>query len=247
LKNIIISLLLISCGPNITPSPLIKTNIVSTELPPPIIWRKDTSCPVNMIHVQGKYCDKLEHKCIKWLDKKRCKEFAHESNCSSKEKQLDFCMDENEAADNNSMPLTNISFDQAEKMCKSWDKRICNESEFVKACQGEENYPYPYGFERIAGKCNIDHKAYVKNNKLVNESVSINNYPNCKSSYGVHNLIGNVDEWTRSDGSTQYESVLHGGYWNYVRGRCDKSARTTEHYRFYSGVQTGFRCCKDVK
>lgn len=243
--NWLVCLTLFSCRPNTEPSLVVKGN--TYEEVKSIIPQKDNSCKEDMIHIQGNYCTNLKQTCLEWIDKKRCKSFSHDSICEGEEVPLDFCIDEDEAHDIKNMPLTNITWNQANKMCKSWGKRLCGENEFVKSCQGPDNLPYPYGYDRITDMCNIDKKAYIKNNKLVNESANIKDYPECISEYGVHDLIGNVDEWVRSDGGTAYKSVLRGGFWSYaIRGRCDFSVRTTEHFEEYANTQTGFRCCDNI-
>lgn len=244
MKYIAYTLFLISCSPNInTPDLVVKgTTYVEPLSITPMI---DNSCPDHMRHVSGLYCKNLKFTCLEWLDKKRCKIFSKESVCPGPEKQLNFCMDRDEASDPSGMPLTNITWNQANKMCKNWGKRLCGQDEFQQACHGPDNLPYPYGYERLPEKCNIDHKAHVKNNKLVNQTVNIKEYPECVSSYDIHNLIGNVDEWYRSDGTTLYNSVLLGGFFGYVRGNC--FSKTTEHFEEYAGTQTGFRCCSSIK
>jgi formylglycine-generating enzyme required for sulfatase activity len=68
--------------------------------------------------------------------------------------------------------------------------------------------------------------------------------PRCKSPFGVYDMTGNVDEWTRSTRPTGYRSILKGGYWGPVRTRCRPSTRA--HGEDYSYYQQGFRCCGDL-
>ena len=61
----------------------------------------------------------------------------------------------------------------------------------------------------------------------------------CTNKYGVHDMVGNVHEWT-DDGS------FRGGYYldTKLNGEgCDY--RTTAHARDYYDYSTGFRCCAD--
>jgi formylglycine-generating enzyme required for sulfatase activity len=61
--------------------------------------------------------------------------------------------------------------------------------------------------------------------------------------FGVYDLIGNVDEWTRSAVRGR-PSILKGGYWGPVRTRCRPTTRAHgESHAFY---QQGFRCCADA-
>jgi sulfatase modifying factor 1 len=238
----LILLILLSCRPNTEPTLVVKDNIY--EEVKPIIPQKDNSCKAGMIYIHGTYCTNLKQTCLKWIDKKRCKSFSHESICEGSEIPLDFCIDTEEAHSENGMPLTNITWNQGNKMCKSWGKRLCTESEWTLSCEGNERLPYPYGYDRDSSICNIDHKAYIKNKKLVNESVNIKSYPDCLSPYKVHDMVGNVDEAVVSNGGTEYKSVFKGGFWGYIRGNC--FSRTTEHFEEYADTQTGFRCCSNI-
>lgn len=242
-KYVIVFIALISC--NLAPkTPPIQIKVVSELGSRSVIPEKDLSCPNGMVHIVGKYCN-YSNVCLEWLDKKRCKKFAEKSTCSGPEKQLDFCMDVEEY-NKDGYPLTFITYNIANSICKKENKRLCDEEEFVLSCGGNDRLPYPYGYERN-DYCNIDHKAYIKNDKLVNESNPIWENTECMSPFGIHNLTGNVDEWYKSSGGTKYSSTLHGGFWGYIRGRCEMSSRTTEHNFLYSDTQTGFRCCSNIK
>jgi formylglycine-generating enzyme required for sulfatase activity len=66
----------------------------------------------------------------------------------------------------------------------------------------------------------------------------------CRSTFGVYDMTGNVDEWTHSVRSGERPSILKGGYWGPVRTRCRPSTRGhDQNHMFY---QQGFRCCSDA-
>src|SRR5262249_2295278 len=68
--------------------------------------------------------------------------------------------------------------------------------------------------------------------------------PRCRSPFGVYDLTGNVDEWTRTSREGERPSILKGGYWGPVRTRCRPTTRShDENHIFY---QQGFRCCTDA-
>ena len=45
---------------------------------------------------------------------------------------------------------------EAQDACQAQGKRLCGDSEWTLACEGQERLPYPYGYDRDAEACNID-------------------------------------------------------------------------------------------
>src|ERR1700734_3782011 len=43
------------------------------------------------------------------------------------------------------IPTTNVSRDEAARLCESKDKRLCSELEWERACKGPDNARYEYG------------------------------------------------------------------------------------------------------
>lgn len=207
-------------------------------------------CSDNMAHVKGQYCTKLDHTCLEKLDKKRCKVYDKNPVCSGPEKELNFCMDINEFTVDfhTKIPVHNVSWVEADVACRVQQKRLCTSEEFVLACEGPERYPYSYGFERILGVCNIDIFNNLKaNGKLVDHTQPIDLFPNCISSYGIHNMTGNVTEWVSIPGQMKpWRSGLMGGWWsNRIKGEC--RPLVNNHFEYYADIQVGFRCCSDIE
>ncbi len=103
--------------------------------------------------------------------------------------------------------------------------------------------PYPYGFVRDPTICNFDKTNLGKMGEGLNDlRAPIGDYPLCLSPFGVHDMVGNVDEWSRrEDTQPPMRGSLRGGWWLPGRNRC--RAATREHGESYSGPQVGFRCC----
>jgi formylglycine-generating enzyme required for sulfatase activity len=81
--------------------------------------------------------------------------------------------------------------------------------------------------------------------KLKDHRAPLSAFPDCVSPFGIHDMVGNVDEWVeRENASPPFRSALRGGWWLPGRNRC--RASTTHHPESYSGKQVGFRCCKDA-
>ncbi len=225
-----------------------------------------TTCPANMVEVEGDYCPTLEQTCLKWKDPegtvpRRCAEFAPSSKCASGVKTVKkhFCIDRFEFPNKQGeQPVVMKSFIEAEQTCKGLGKRLCGGSEWTLACEGQEHLPYPYGVKRDASACNIDrphpdvNEKALANPKTRDAEVARlwGGEPSgaraaCVSSYGVHDMTGNVDEWVVNEDGKPFKSGLKGGYWGPVRDRCRPI--TTAHGPEFSYYQVGFRCCANAE
>lgn len=202
--------------------------------------------------------------CIEWINKDfpaRCAAFDPEKIARGlgeiQTRPVDVCIDRfeypNVAGQN---PIIVVTFREAEALCKSASKRLCTEDEWTFACEGEEARPYPYGFTRDAAACVVDRSwrpftegaLFPRDGRLAREELDrlwqgepSGSRPDCKSPFGVYDLTGNVDEWTRSTRSSGLSSILKGGYWGPVRARCRPSTRV--HNEDFVAYQQGFRCC----
>lgn len=211
-----------------------------------------TTCPKEMVLVSGQYCPEVEHTCTRWLETEgryayfRCAEYARPAKCLTERRSMRYCMDRDEyAPPGESLPVAHQSWTDATRICESLGKRVCKESEWNFACEGEEMRPYPYGFVRDAEACNADRlDIYRKDGDLLDLREGPDGHPSCTSPFGVHHLSGNLEEWTTIDGSTPPRPAMKGAYWQPSRNHC--RAAQTAHDTFYNGDETGFRCCKDV-
>lgn len=208
-------------------------------------------CPPEMALVEGEYCPKAVYVCRRWLDppgrfrRFRCAEYGP-SVCASKSRMhLRFCIDRDEyTRPGESLPAVGFSWSSAGRTCASLGKRLCLESEWQFACEGEEMRPYPYGFVRDATACNIDRADIVGKTAPVDDREPAGSHPRCVSPFGVRDMSGNIEEWATIDGVTTKgeRSTMKGAWWLPGRNHC--RARTVGHGEIYSGPQIGVRCCK---
>jgi formylglycine-generating enzyme len=231
-------------------------------------------CAAGMVDVRGKMRvsgigDALQQGvCKRWINKdfpERCAEFDRDKwlSITSKLEQRDmhFCIDRfeypNRKGEN---PYILVDFTEAGNLCKAKDRRLCTEDEWTFACEGDEAMPYPYGYVRDVTACMVDknwrqwdgswgqgrgsEKAKQELDKLW-QGVPSGSMPRCKSPFGVYDLTGNVDEWTRSSSGSGNKSILKGGYWGPVRTRCRPTTRV--HNEWHVLYQQSFRCCADGK
>ncbi len=227
--------------------------------PPPMLETQG-SCAAGMLEVEGDYCPYVEQKCLRWLDpetKMRCAEFAPSTTCAGKTTHKKFCIDRYEYPNKpGEKPVIMKTWYEARDTCQSQGKRLCGESEWTLACEGQEHLPYPYGYQRNAEACNIDKPHPDVNEKALADprlrdaeverlwqGEPSGTREACVSPYGVHDMTGNVDEWVVNESGHPFKSGLKGGYWGPVRTRC--RPMTTAHNEEFSFYQIGFRCCSE--
>ncbi len=219
------------------------------------------SCPDGMVEVEGDYCPYVEQKCVRWLDpesKQRCAEFEEGvSTCVGKKAHKHFCIDRFEYPNvAGQKPTVMKDWNEAKATCEGEGKRLCGDSEWTLACEGQERLPYPYGYTRNAEACNIDkphldvdEKAMADASRRDAEVARLDqrsasgSHEACVSPFGAYDMTGNVDEWVVNESAKPYKSGLKGGYWGPVRDRC--RPMTTAHNELFEFYQIGFRCCGD--
>ncbi len=223
------------------------------------------SCPEGMVEVEGDYCPNVEQPCVKWIDPedvfpRRCAEFAPTTACQGKTVKKRFCIDRYEWPNRaGEKPAVMKTWYEARDACGAIGKRLCGDSEWTVACEGQDRLPYPYGYQRSADACNIDkphpdvnEKALGSGDAKVRDAEVARLWQGepsgardaCVSPYGVFDMTGNVDEWVVNESGKPYNSGLKGGYWGPVRDRC--RPMTTIHNEGFRFYQIGFRCCSDA-
>jgi hypothetical protein len=216
-----------------------------------------SGCPDGMALVEGDFCPKVEQRCLRWLDppgrfhEYRCAEYARPATCAAPRVHKRFCIDRRERADAaTGLPLNVQSWTDAKRACESVGARVCEDSEWTFACEGEEMRPYPYGWSRAASKCNADRSDLLlpaapgHKSRLRDERDPAGAHPECTSPFGVLDMAGNVAEWVSVDGFAPGSVVVQKGNWWQPGKHACRDAQYG-HDRHYKGTETGFRCCAD--
>lgn len=163
----------------------------------------------------------------------------------------------------NAVPQAYLSGTQAAAACAAAGKRLCTDDEWLRACQGPGGFTWPYGNAWVTGNCN-DARAVHPAIELFGTSDAwiwsfldhpcLDQLPAslgktgartiCVTTEGVHDMTGNLAEWTSDPGGT-----LRGG--DYVTGPLDSNGAgcqnlVTAHAATYDDFSTGFRCCADA-
>ena len=219
------------------------------------------ACPADMVLVDGNFCPALEYQCDRFVDDTNpsCAEYARKPECRYNEESERFCIDKYEWPNRvGEKPAVFSTWYDAQRSCRNIGKRLCKRSEWTLACEGPKRSPYPYGWERFPSPCNVsrpvdeaDQKKLVARGTRDAEIARlwqadvIGSHPDCVSSFGAFDLVGNVDEWTDNSDEGGQVSTLNGGYWGPVRNTCRLTTKTHgPEFQFY---QIGFRCCGDAQ
>ena len=217
-------------------------------------------CGCCMVLIDGVYCPFVGHRCTRFLYEERdvCAEYAPEVICEGRLERKRYCMDRFEYPNLEGVyPVVMVDYDEAKRACSVEGKRLCDTTEWEFACEG----PQPYGTKRDASICNIDKPhpepelilfsrpwAISAEVDRLDQRVRSGEMARCVSPFGVHDMTGNVDEWSfNKQGKLRekpYQSGLKGGYWGPVRTRC--RPMTSSHNQWFSFYQVGFRCCGDA-
>jgi hypothetical protein len=158
------------------------------------------------------------------------------------------------------IPQGYISQPQAAAACSEAGKRLCTDTEWLRACRGETTTTYPYGDVHEPGRCNeardahpvveyfgtsadwiwseLDHPCIAQ----LPDGLDITGLNDrCASEDGAFDMMGNLHEWTADPAGTfrggfYVDTTINGPGCNYA---------TTAHDVSHWDYSTGFRCCAD--
>jgi hypothetical protein len=137
------------------------------------------------------------------------------------------------------IPQTNVTRDEATRLCGAKGKRLCTELEWERACKGPNNTRYEYGEDYRAATCNTGVAAETSSKRPSGDRLS------CASAFGVRDMHGGVWQWTDSAwgrGVGRDFGVLRGGNSTAgeIVGRC---ANALGRPPSTASATMGFRCC----
>jgi len=237
------------------PVGLATVAVATLPSPAPPARVLEEACPPGMVLVDGEYCPEVEQRCLEWMDPPssryhhfRCARYESPARCKAPRVHKRFCIDATERVEEGStVPRHFMSWTSSRALCESEGARLCLESEWVFACEGEEMRPYPYGWERDSQACNVDRSTDIgRPGRLVDHRDPAGSHEHCASPFGVQDLAGNVEEWVQADNGKKsgWKEVLKGSWWIPSRHACRQFQ--IGHDDVYRGAETGTRCCKDA-
>ncbi|HEV2664146.1 MAG TPA: bifunctional serine/threonine-protein kinase/formylglycine-generating enzyme family protein [Blastocatellia bacterium] len=153
------------------------------------------------------------------------------------------------------LPMTGVTWGEADIHCRSLGKRLPTEEEWEFAARGTDGRLYPWGNSFEPGRANIAN--------IAGAFTGVGSFPRGNSPFGVSDMTGNAMEWTDSDfkvyersvyrpaGCSEPCKVIRGGA--YFDQPQDATAVFRREYepsvlsrRRNAYAVLGFRCAKEI-
>lgn len=154
------------------------------------------------------------------------------------------------------LPVSGISWFDAESYCRSLGKRLPHEQEWELAARGPDHFKYPWGNDWLATNTNTGADGDEDNPLAPRGSFTADT-----SAYGVQDMAGNVSEWvadwyTAYPGSTlkdphfgRLHRIVRGGgagLGHYALSVFYRAAQRAHAQPDMTSTDVGFRCARDA-
>ena len=203
--------------------------------------------PEHTVQLRTYWIDKYEVSTVQYqacVDAGTCEPTSKTAGCNSVA---------NERSDH---PINCINWSQADTYCLWAQKRLPTEAEWERAAKGDGRRPFPWGHE-------VPSRDLLNFNNNVGSTTRVGSYPLGISPFGLHDISGNVQEWTGDFYAADYYTdsptsnpqgptegvlrVVRGASWKL--GIPQEVLTTTVRFAFVPGTHDpslGFRCATDT-
>jgi formylglycine-generating enzyme required for sulfatase activity len=216
-------------------------------------------CPQGTVLVERDHPDELAFECNDLREGKYCHGYAPDvARAGGDTSHVRVCMDRYEAPNVlGAQPIVMIGGGPAEAWCQRRGKRLCTEQEWEAACEGDAQTPYSYGWAADTTTCNQS-RAWIPFDagklsaggdvaaaeaKRLWQGEPSGRRAGCTSQDGVHDLLGNVEEWVRARPGRPHAVSLKGGFWARPWTAC--RGVNDAHGASFAFYEVGFRCCSE--
>ncbi|HOC93508.1 MAG TPA: SUMF1/EgtB/PvdO family nonheme iron enzyme [bacterium] len=147
-------------------------------------------------------------------------------------------------------PVSNVTIEQAARMCESAGKRLCEAEEWARACAGGDDnmffYVHPEKFESYTF---VEDACSWRDENSANRKFESGAYPECANRHGIHDMAGSLWEWVATPGNPGMAGLMGPGERNGCQRcrSCDWAALYfADQQNLLELEKIGFRCCRDA-
>ncbi len=213
-------------------SPGVVSNPEPLPLPEAHAWSLSL-CPDGMVWVGGRYCPKVNESRVS-------------GGCVTGERTVAVCMDPFEYPNIPGVfPAVMLDYRSATEACEAEKKRLCSESEWTFACRHmrQDAHCNQGRTELVVRTQELAKPERVSEEIAAHEGRRPSGESSCVSDFRVFDLLGNVQEWVKSEHTTEYVGALKGGRYNQGLIGCGRTIYVSDPWVRYP--HTGLRCCAD--